>query len=319
MNGALAFPNTPEGWRLPLDLYPWSLYIYGGERALEAEGRCREGFDRFAPLPNLLTVGVARRTPSRHAHFLLRCGNKQEEDVTWSQLAEVIGQCLQRHGVTSPHIVFDITSLELDTILYLMPQLLELRPATLQGLYLVPKEYVMKTQGLILQPIQQPRGYVSFDPGLEGARQAHHYIITGFDVGRAERFIDAFDWGWERLHGVIGDPSYVDNGFDYAWNANQSWLKRLEDDHPKNMHRIKAAGADGIRRFFQEEFVTHRWLDIVPLGPKPMLLGVLLFYLGLEERERARVRILFDFPTPRPGSTEGAEKGYLFDCRALLT
>jgi hypothetical protein len=160
---------------------------------------------------------------------------------------------------------------------------------------------------------------VSFEPGLEGARHAHHYIITGFDEGRAQRYIDTFDWDRERLHGVIGNPAFVDQGEEIAWKSNHGWLNRLKHDFPDNIHAIPAAGPQAVRKFFCAQFAQHKMLDIVPLGPKPMLLGVLLFYLALDEGERARVRILFDFPTPKLGCTKGVAKGFLFNCGELLS
>ena len=318
MNRVLSFDATDEGWSRPLELRSWSLYVYGGETALEAEERCSEGLERFSRLDRLLTIGVARSDPCSHGRFLLRCGDENHRDVPWSRLAEEIRQCLNLHGVQSPEVVFDITSLELDAILYLIPHLLLLEPTSLHGLYLVPSEYAMKEKGLVLQSIQQPKGYVSFMPGLGGARQAHHYIIAGFDEGRAQRYIDAYDWGWEQLHGIIGDPAYVPDGVQSASNANRIWLERLESDCPTNVHRIEAAKPEMMRQFLIGELAEKGLLDIVPLGPKPMLLGVLFFYLGLAEKDRERVRILFDFPTPKAGCTVGVSKGFLFNCQELL-
>ncbi len=315
------FPNNLAAWGKVLEMRPWTLYIHGGDRALQAEDRCREAYEHFAALPGVKSVGIARSDQERHAHFKLQCDEHGEDTIGWSQLAEALRGCLRNQSEEEQHIVFDITSLELDAVLYLLPQLLELYPASLYGLYLVPEHYAMREEGLILQDIQQPRGYVSFDPGLEGARRAHHYIITGFDKGRAQRYIDAFDWGWERLHGVIGDPSYVQeekDGVRIAWDNNRDWLETLRRNYPNQIHRLEAAVPYGVRDFFRERFEVDKMLDIVPLGPKPMLLGVLLFYLGLTERERGQVRILFDFPTPKVGSTHKVEKGYIFDCRELL-
>ena len=319
MNDAIAFAHTDGEWQRIIAHRPWALYFYGGKRALAAEERCQEGYTRFSAVDEVLCVGVARSHREVHAHFAVECGNREAETkIGWSQLAEAIRYCL---GQTNhhPHIVFDVTSLELDTILYLVPQLLQLKPASLFGLYLAPESYPMKEKGLTLQSIQQPRGYVSFDPGLEGARRAHHYIITGFDQGRAQRYIDTFDWDRERLHGVIGNPAFVDQGEETAWRSNQEWLDRLQRDFPGNIHEMDAAGPKAVREFFRGQFSQHEMLDIVPLGPKPMLLGVLLFYLGLAEEERGRVRILFDFPTPKAGCTQGVAKGFLFDCGELLT
>ena len=321
MIGSAYFPNDPDAWANVLGRHPWTVYIHGGRRALAAEKRCRVAHDRFSGLPSVQCVGIARSDPDRHAHFRLQCGENEAGTIGWSQLAEALRDCLQNQTEKQHHIVFDITSLELDAVLYLLPQLLELRPASLYGLYLVPERYAMKAKGLFLQAIQQPRGYVSFDPGLEGARRAHHYIITGFDEGRAQRYIDAFDWGWERLHGVVGDPSYVEeenDGVQIALDSNRGWLEPLRQNYPSQIHTIEAAAPLAVRDFFRQRFDEEGMIDIVPLGPKPMLLGVLLFYLGLTERDRGRVRILFDFPTPKEGCTTGVEKGYLFDCSELL-
>lgn len=318
MNGSIHFDGSDDEWNNVLSHKPWSLYIYGGDRALEAEVRCKEAHKHVTSLKKIVSIGVARSNPDVHAHFSLTCGSHEAIEVSWSQLADSINKCLKKNNVKHSHIIFDITSLELDTILYLLPQLVKLQPASIFGLYLVPEDYVMKGHGLILQDIQQPRGYVSFEPGLTGARKAQHYIITGFDDGRAQRFIDKYDWGLEQLHGVIGKPSYVDKGYNHAWNANHGWLEPLKQKFPNQFHEIEAAGPIKVRDFFRKQFDLYGMLDIVPLGPKPMLLGVLLFYLGLSEKNRECVRILFDFPTPIPNSTAGIDKGYLFNCNGLL-
>ena len=287
---------------------------------MEAEDRCKEAFRRFTEhTSNMNVLGIEREKGDNHSVFTLFYKDKKERYIPWLELNKSIKSFLSCCPEGQQHIVLDITSLELDTILYIMPLLIKQKPASLYCLYLVPKVYKKKEQGLVLQDIQQPKGYISFKPGIKGTRDSRHYILLGFDKGRATRFIDNYDWEPRQIHGVLGDPSYVKeedkDGVQIALDSNSDWITQIEE---KNIHRLPAHDVYKIKDFFCRQREEAGMLDIVPLGPKPMLLGTLLFYLGLNEDERANVRFLYDYPTPKKNCTTGIEKGYLFDCCELL-
>lgn len=300
-----------KDWQELLRKRPWNVFIHGGAQS-EAEERCKTVLNHFSAL-GIDTIGINRQGNRHYAYQLHTIDGIQDfEGIT--EFKQALDQVLP---IVPLHIMLDLTSLELDIILGLLPSLLEKNTASLFGLYLVPKSYGVSAEDrLELLTIAQPRGYVSFLPSLSYRHQnAAHFILLGFDLGRAQYFIDQYDWDNQQIHAVIGNPSYVPDGVQKAREANDSWLRQLP---AANIHDIEAHLADKIGQFFQEQFQKYAVLDIIPLGPKPMLLGTLLFYLRLPEQDRARVRILYDFPKPRPGCTQGIDHGYLYDCSGLI-
>lgn len=305
------FSAQPEDWQALLRQCPWNVFIYGGEQSSKEE-RCRTVLNYFSK-PQIAVIGVNRQDKRHYAYQLHADGLVKNYEGT-VEFKQALDSSLPNDDL---HILLDLTSLELDIILNLLPSLVEKKPASLFGLYLVPETYgKVPDDRLKLLTIAQPRGYVSFLPGISRRSQnTAHFILLGFDEGRAKYFIEQYDWDARQIHALIGDPSYVPDGVEKAKKANREWLVTLPES---NIHRIDAHLADDISRFFDRQFQQYELMDIVPQGPKPMLLGFLLFYLRLSEAERARIRILYDFPIPRPGCTAGISHGYLYDCNGLI-
>lgn len=302
------FADIPQDWARVESLRPWNLLIHGGAQS-EEEERCLAVLRHFSHLDAIGVNRVPGHQFTFQVHFQGQC--RACEDV--GGLRHWVAQGL---SCEHPHILLDLTSLQLDLILYLLPLLTERRPASLFGIYLVPAHYGNKrSDRLELLSIRQPRGYVSFLPGIRGTRDAAHYVLLGFDKGRAEYFFDRYDWDWANVHSLTGNPAYTERGVDKAEAANADWLKHLPAG---NRHSVAAHDPFAVSDFFRQQLRQHDMLDIVPIGPKPMLLGVLLFYLQLPETERSQVRLLYDFPRPRKGCTQGVSRGFLFDCGELL-
>lgn len=306
------FSAQPEDWQALLRRCPWNVFIYGGAQSC-MEARCQIALEHFSN-PHIAAIGVNRQDSRHYAYQLHTEGSVKNYEGT-IEFKQALDLALPDQPL---HVMLDLTSLELDIILNLLPSFVEKRPASLFGLYLVPETYGDSSEDrLKLLTIAQPRGYVSFLPGISHRSQnTAHFILLGFDHGRAQYFIDQYDWDSQKIHALIGDPSYVPSGVEKAKKANETWLDSLPES---NIHCINAHLAGRISQFFHEQFQQYELLDIVPQGPKPMLLGFLLFYLRLSEAERARIRILYDFPIPRPGCTEGISHGYLYDCNGLIS
>lgn len=307
------FNAQPESWPWLLQHRPWNVFINGGGQSRKEE-RCQKVLAYFSSL-KISTIGINRQD-GRHYAYQMHTNDsekKYENSIEFKQALERAFPANQ-----DLHILLDLTSLELDIILNLLPSLLEKNIASLFGLYLVPESYGKSPGGrLQLLTIAQPRGYVSFLPGIsQRSQDTAHFILLGFDHGRAQHFINQYDWDEQQIHALIGDPSYVPDGMANVQKANESLLAVLP---PANIHSMPAHLADSVRQFFCEQFERYHLLDIVPLGPRPMLLGFLLFYLRLSEAQQARIRILYDFPKPRAGCTKGISHGYLYDCNGLLT
>lgn len=293
----------------------WDVFIFGGKPVYEAEERCRFLFDFFSTnVPNCAQVGFYRHVVGSHKNYRIETAEEQIE----SCFPKVLNDLAAQFPTGDLRILLDITSLELDALLYIFKVIDERTSETeVFASYLFPEEYKKEEPGLQWLKPQQPPGFVSFKPSF-GRKNTKHLIILGFDEGRSGRFISYYDWDWESIFPVLGDPSYVENGEARALKVNRSWIG---DVNTQNLIKIEAKNPYSMRECLLKMMAEHpsTYLDIVPHGPKPMLLGVILFYSALDPKERERVRILFDYPTPKNQCTTGIKKGFIYPCGAPTT
>lgn len=218
-------------------------------------------------------------------------------------------------------ILVDITSLDLESLLYIFPALISLGAERVVCAYTVPDHYpqdeTLDVQALGFQQIQQPKGYVSFPPSEPSERDLR-VLILGFDAGRAKKFIQKYDWHDSEIRLIIGKPPCYPNGDTLVRKANESVINQISKAYPSSIIELPAGDPRHMREFLEVALAAHRRIDIIPLGPKPLLLGSLLFYFTREEQERARVRFLYDFPVSRSGRTSGQREVVFFDCNMLL-
>ena len=138
-------------------------------------------------------------------------------------------------------------------------------------------------------------------------------IIAGFDKDRALWFFDAYSrWQPQDRYALIGDPAHIKGGTKTASDANE-WI---EDIPKNNVKRGDSLNPSATRKILKGLYDRHGRLDIVPLGPKPMVLGMVQFYFSLPEEERNNIRILYDFPRGYRRRTKGIDKLYLINCLA---
>lgn len=289
----------------------WDYVIDSGQVIAEARACwCQES------LPNIPRIHLYRADDSTPHCFNVTMDCKRVEKVAWSTL----GPWLKERIPADAKILVDMNLLALDTLLYLLPALRELQLGRLGCLYVAPVDYNFPEQSLtdyILHPIEQPKGYaaLALDPDRQGAR---HLVFLGFDRARAWKFIDRYDWKEEHLFVIIGDPPFVPDGVARARAAANPWLCEFERDHPDHVLPLPSTNPAAVAAFCQEQFQLANWLDIVPLGPKPMNLGILWFYFGLDESDRGRVRLLYDFPVQNAPRSESVSQIYFYDCYRLL-
>lgn len=293
---------------------PWDWLIASGEH--ESEARTHWSRQNLANVP-LLTL---RRTRSAIPHhFTLNHDEQDSQDLAWSAL----GAWLKAHIGMGQRVMIDMSHLGFERMLYLLPALVETQPARLACLYVAPETYAPITDappgGSLLRayPIEQPKGYIalSADTTRPGAR---HIIVLGFEKGRPSKFIDKYDWDDGHLHLIYGDPAFVENGEKDALASCDPWFGDFVMGYPEHIDRVDARAADALAVWLQRQLAEARWLDIVPLGPKPLCLGVLWFYLALPEAERARVRLLYDFPEPTAPRSHDIGRVLFYDCDHLL-
>lgn len=314
MKPVVEFPSATAGAAIGA-LGPWDWLIVSGEH--ESEARTHWSRTNLESVP-LLTL---RRTrPAIPHHFTLGHNEQDSSDLAWSRL----GAALAEYIHPGQRVLVDMSHLGFERLLYLLPALAEAAPGRMGCLYVAPQSYAPITRAqpgaslLRAYPIEQPKGYIalSSDTTRPGAR---HIVVLGFEKGRPGKFIDKYDWDQRHLHLIYGDPAFVDNGEKDALASCDPWFDDFIMSHPEHVDRVDARAADELARWLATQLAEARWLDIVPLGPKPLCLGVIWFYLGLPEADRARVRLLYDFPEPTAPRSTDVGPVLFYDCDHLLT
>lgn len=309
----LGFSFTPENAEAALSSHAtWDWLVTSGREVNGMEDRSTWGGQYIADLPRLTLKRVLQDMPHR---FCLAAG-QSESKVNWNELPAAIAE----HIPPGSSILLDTTHLSFDALLYLLPALRACQPSALACLYVAPIDFhEIEVDPLEVHdtlPIGQPKGYVALTTE-ETRAQSRHIVLLGFDKGRAWKFIQRYDWDEAHLHLLVGDPPFVENGAPIALEACQPWLEPFQKSFPDHVHALDARDPDQVRIFLKQQLEEAQWLDIVPLGPKPMLLGVLAFYFGLSEQERARVRLLYDFSEQRSNRCSGIQMIYSWDCAGL--
>jgi len=287
----------------------WDWLVTSGREAKETEDRSAWGGQYIADLPRLTLKRAQQDTPHR---FLLEVEQGARE-VNWNELTSVIAELIP----PGSSILLDTTHLSFDALLYLLPALHACQPAALACLYVAPVDF-HQIEAAPLEvhdtlPIGQPKGYIALTTE-ETRTHSRHIVLLGFDKGRAWKFIQRYDWDEAHLHLLVGDPPFVENGASIALDACQPWLEPFRKRFNDHIHALDARDPNLVRAFLKRQLAEAQWLDIVPLGPKPMLLGVLTFYFELTKQERSRVRLLYDFSEQRSRRCSGKKMIYFWDC-----
>jgi len=298
------FNDVTEDWKRIRGLSPWDLLIHGGTHALASEHRYRRVPNEMGQLPR---VNISRHQAAKPDYLVIDSGGGMEE-VHFSNLGPALADTLTPQCL---HILLDVTSLEVDALLLLMPLLARYPMRNLTALFLSPTTYA--EHGSRLRQWSKPRqppGYVTLRPVVATKPATEHCVLLGFDEGRVNRIIGAYDWESSRIHAILGSPPYFSDGAERAYAANRDWL----EDYPRPcVHRVSASDPFAVKAFLQARFQSGVVFDILPFGPKPMVLGALLFYFALPPEDRERVRFLYDFPEYCTDHTTGVGRCFCYD------
>ena len=309
------YDPVEESYRKIAELHPWSLLLTGNQKTLQAEDRCGKTIRKLSHyLPaNHQHVKIARQSDrGADGRFIFERDGETKKEASAQDFHGGFGKIVKQPLSQSPvNVLMDITSLELDAILHIQHFFNQFdNVQNLYALYTSPKKYVDRDNyKLRLNEIAQPPGYISLR--MDESSSYPHVFMLGFDNGRALRFFDLFDdWKDHEIYAIISDPPYVPDGAETAKQAN-SWIEGLE---PEQIFPISGFEPLEVCEKLQELYQLKRRLDIIPLGPKLMLLCATRFYFSLNEEERNNVRILYDFPQSTTRATSGVVKHYLFQC-----
>ena len=290
----------------------WSWLVTSGRESTGTEERRLWCVEHFSDLARLTLT----RTQPDIPHRFTLSHNETEEEANWNELGQIIANIIP----IGASILLDATHLSFDTLLYVLPALHSCKPSSLACLYVVPINFdEIQTDSLEVQdtlPIGQPKGYIALTTE-ETRSNSQHLVLLGFDKGRAWKFIQRYDWDEAHLHLLLGDPPFVAGGAEIALDSCQPWLESFRKRFPEHIHHLDARVPGKVQAFLNQRLEESQWLDIVPLGPKPMLLGVLWFYFGLSERDRTRVRLLYDFAEQRARRCGGVQTIHFWDFSLL--
>ena len=286
----------------------WSLLICGGKSTQDTE-------DRSSMIPKYLVcdrkIDIIRANLDKPHEFSLTRDN-QIIEIFWDGLIDALARFLHPHS----DILLDITSLELETLLYLLSALVgsgKFQLGKLGFVYVSPKAYKDGQEDLDffkIQLIQQPRGFVSLEAGILGENKKH-VLFLGYDGERTNKFISRYDWRWQDIFCFIGDPGLVPDAENVVKRNNKFILSKIHPYHQPIS--IPASNPYKVRDKLNELFDESTSLDVVPLGPKSFSLGILMFYFNLHEKKRKRVRLLYDFPIPINTRAEGVRDLYYWN------
>lgn len=286
----------------------WDWLICSGQTNCSTEERFKWSAEN---LPNVKRLDIERQNQNT-PHIFKICYASVENVVEWSELASKIAEIISPNS----NVIVDSTHLGFDVLLHLLPALKSCNLAKVGCIYVAPTDFqevlnnTFEVQDTL--PIAQPRGYVALTTE-ENRRDSLHVILLGFDKGRAWKFIQRYDWDFAYMHLIVGDPPFVKDGEMIALSTCEPWISDFQNRFPNQIARIDASEPLSVAKYLNDLLRNREWLDIVPLGPKPMLLGVLSFYFGLTEERRQRVRILHDFSKQRDRRCNGVENAYYWD------
>jgi hypothetical protein len=249
-------------------------------------------------------------------YSVVTANGKSTEQVRWNEL----GDWVEKNWVDK-HVAVDLTTLSGGLLFQLYAAIHASKSVRLSAVYFVPDTYPQVDSDNDLLPvvtrsIKQPHGYSSFaNEYIKGSRK--HVILLGFDRHRPNKFVEHYQWPISEVHALLGTPAFVASGEEQARKSLgplYSQLEKLGQIHTVNPRLpISFGNQMGVCEQLMKLTEDADVIDIVPLGPKPTLLGCLIFYWqGIDELRRERVRFLYDFPTTRKQRTNGLRQIWLY-------
>jgi hypothetical protein len=222
---------------------------------------------------------------------------------------------------TGKHLLVDLTTLSGSSVFQLHAAASLARCVRLSYAYTTPKRYPQvdrpdEIPPVITRSIKQPYGYRSFAQEQLRHGKRRHIIVLGFDRHRPNKFIEHYQWPLDDVYALLGDPAYVQGGVEQAQLslgsvfAELRRLNHVQVINPKLLY--SSEGQPGIVDALRALCGDVASVDLVPLGPKPTLLGCIVYWHSLPEPARAQTRMLFDFPVSRQVRTDGVDATWLY-------
>jgi hypothetical protein len=294
------------GAKAILDTARWNWLLASGRESFEA--RATWSGKQLASIPRIC---LTRIEPNDPYQMRIAVATEEQRSTDWRNLETTLGEWVGE----GQNILVDLTQLGFEALLYLLPAIKRLRPARLACIHIAPTTYEGDNTEFLqdMSQIGQPRGYVTLRQPRP-TEQRRHILILGFDQWRPRKYIQKYDWGECSLHLLLGSPAYIEDGDALAKASCAPWFESFSSKFRAQVHKCPAMDPSCVEGFFARQLAECDAIDVVPLGPKPMLLGFLSFYLALSPEERERVRILYDFARARRARSEGVARVFLIHC-----
>lgn len=248
--------------------------------------------------------------------FAIQRPDQALETPFWHELP----QWLRQHCL-GQHLMLDLTTLSGSCLFQMHRAAIHAGCVQLSYTYTTPVHYPQldspdKVPPVVTRAIKQPYGYRSFAQEHLRSGKRKHVIVLGFDRHRPNKFIEHYQWPLEDVHVLLGNPAYVDGGVEQAQKSLGSVYRELEKMghvHVINPKLLYSTDQEqGIVNVLEQLCANVPSVDIVPLGPKPTLLGVMVYWHSLSESQQQQTRILYDFPVTRQVRTKGARLTWIY-------
>lgn len=219
-------------------------------------------------------------------------------------------------------VLFDLTTLSGSSIFQLHAAAISAKNVRVSYCYTTPKHYPQvdkpdEVPPVVTRSIKQPYGYRSFAQVHGSNMVRRHVIVLGFDRHRPNKFIEHYQWPMSEVRVLLGDPAYVAGGVEQAKKSLGTVfgeLERVGNVRIINPKLLKSTlGERSVVDALTDLSLGIDGIDIVPLGPKPTLLGCLMYWHGLSHDRQERTRILYDFPISRQVRTTGVGVIWLYE------
>ncbi|KLD99512.1 hypothetical protein [Aliarcobacter butzleri] len=246
---------------------------------------------------NLNLVTIHENKDSTYSMVTTLSKRENTNNIPWYSIKEVLSEVLSE--VKMKTILIDITDLDLEILIYIIPLVLDYK---IFVTYILPENYSSENFTITPKGIHQPRGYTLIP--TKQLIASSHIIILGFDELRAHKFIKQYDWSIDKLK-LISIKDKVEN-CEFRINRANYFL----DEKVSNcqLKEINLLNYNEIIEIIEKELKENDYVDIIPLGPKPILFHILLYYFLNYETLKDRIKFLYDFPNKSKNRTHGIKE-----------
>ncbi|MCW1923687.1 hypothetical protein OKA05_14065 [Luteolibacter arcticus] len=251
--------------------------------------------------------------------IITEAGGHASPTINWNGLdfslrrSEEIASFLNQIQGTTKGVVIDVTTLAYSTWAILVKYCLK-EGIPIQAVYSEPLEYAEPTMEEFslsdrVAGVRAIPGFVSLDSDFEEA--AELLVFMGFEGPRVSHVMRVTDVPEELVTPVIGVPAFIPEFAQYAYLGNRRVLDSLRGGRPIRCAKASCPFAAIMVLDSVARATSGRELKVALLGTRPHALGAVLYYIVSNKR----IGLIYDFPIPSPGRSEGCRRVHLYDLR----